>query len=293
MKVVVTIPAFNEEDTIVRVINGIKKAMDKSGYKYEILVVDDGSTDKTAENAKSAGVVVYSHQMNYGLADTFKTEIEKTLELGADIIVHIDADGQYMAEEIPLLIKEVEKGYDLVLGSRFMGKIESMPLLNNIGNRAFSWVISSITGFKISDAQTGFRAFNRKVAEQLDMISDHTYTQEQIIRAIRHKFKVKEVPIHFNKRIAGESRLIRNPLEYALKAWINILRIYRDFEPLRFFGMIGALFLTCGTVIGAYFVYLHLTTGIQGHMGMLMLMILSIIAGVQVVLFGFLADMKK
>lgn len=291
--IIITIPAYNEEKTIGKVIEDIKNVMDNSNYNYKILVVDDGSKDSTADVAKSSGAIVYSHQTNYGLAETFKTEIEKSLELKPDVIVHIDADGQYKAEEIPNLIKEVKNGYDLVLGSRFKGKIENMPLIKRLGNKAFSKVISNVTGFKISDAQTGFRAFNRKVAEKIRLISTHTYTQEQIIKAIKNKFKIKEVPIYFRKRLSGKSRLIKNPFDYAIKAWINILRIYRDYEPLKFFGIIGSSFLFFGFIIGLWFIYLHFTTGIQGHIGMLMLMLLSIISGVQIMIFGFLADMGK
>src|SRR3989338_3742357 len=123
MKVIVAIPAFNEEKSIKEVISRVTKVMDAGRYNYEILVVDDGSKDKTAEIAKKAGAIVYSHPKNYGLAETFKTEIKRCLDLKADVIVHIDADGQYLPKEIPALIKEVKNGYDLVLGSRFKGKI--------------------------------------------------------------------------------------------------------------------------------------------------------------------------
>ena len=194
--IVITIPAYNEEKTIGLVINKIKSVMDKTKYKCKVLVVDDGSKDKTKEVAKKAGALVYSHPYNYGLAETFRTEMKKCLELKADVIVHTDADGQYLAEEIPNLIKEVENGYDLVLGSRFRGRIQYMPLTKRIGNNAFSRVISKITRLNITDAQTGFRAFTKEVAK-LNIISNHTYTQEQIIKAVHNKFRIKEIPATF------------------------------------------------------------------------------------------------
>jgi len=291
MKVIVTIPAYNEEKTIGKVITDIKKAMNEKKYNYEILVVDDGSKDKTAEAAKKLGVIVYSHPKNYGLAETFKTEMEKCLELKAGIIVHTDADGQYLAEEIPKLIKEVENGNDLVLGSRFKGKIEKMPAIKKIGNMLFSRVISNIAGLKVSDSQTGFRAFNRKVAE-MEIISSYTYTQEQIIKAVRNKFRVKEVPIYFAKR-EGKSRLMKNPFDFALKAWLNIFRVYRDYEPMKFFGRIGAFFLLIGFSLGLWLVYLYLAKGAIGRTPSLILSMLLIVIGIQIVLFGFLADMNK
>src|SRR3989344_7001738 len=161
MLIIVSIPAYNESMTIGRLISKIHSVMKKSRYNYKILVADDGSRDKTAGEAKNAGAVVYSPPKNYGLAETFKTEVEKSLKLGADVIVHIDADMQYRPEEIPKLVKEIENGYDLVLGSRFKGTIESMPFMKRVGNIAFSKVISNITGMSISDGQTGFRAFTK------------------------------------------------------------------------------------------------------------------------------------
>src|SRR3989338_8135761 len=187
MKINITVPAYNEAKSIGRLIKEIKNAMSSGRYNYNILVVDDGSLDNTAEIAKKSGVIVYSHPKNYGLAETFKTELKKCLELKADIIVHIDADGQYLPKEISKLLKEINNGYDLVLGSRFQGKIEHMPLINRIGNLAFSKVVSGITNLQISDAQTGFRAFTREVAESIPITSNHTYTQEQIIRAVKQR----------------------------------------------------------------------------------------------------------
>ena len=290
MQIVITIPAHNEEKTIGILIGRIHKVMKNDRYKYKILVVDDGSTDKTIKAAKNSGAVVYSHPKNYGLAETFRTEIEKSLELGADVIVHIDADLQYQPEEIPKLIDEINKGYDLVLGSRFMGKIEYMPFVNRIGNTAFSKVVSQIAEMKISDAQTGFRAFTKEFAKKVVIRSEHTYTQEQIIRAVKNKFKIKEVPIYFAKR-KDKSRLISSPFSYALRAWINILRIYRDYKPLRFFGVIGFLIFSLGFFIGLYLIYLHFTAGIVGHFALLMLDVVILSIGLQLVTFALLADM--
>jgi len=292
MKIVVTIPAYNEERTIGILINKINMVMKSNRYNYKILVVDDGSKDRTAEVAKNAKAVVYSHPKNYGLADTFRTETEKALGLGANVIVHIDADIQYRPEEIPRLLKEIENGYDLVLGSRFKGKIEYMPAIKKLGNKAFSRVVSNIVGIKISDAQTGFRAFTKDVAEKIKITSNHTYTQEQIIRAIKEKFKIKEVPIYFAKR-KDKSRLISNPFRYAASAWINLIRTYRDYEPLRFFGITGTSIFSIGLLIGLYLVYLHFTSGIVGHFALIMLDILILSIGLQIIIFGFLADMNR
>ncbi len=295
MNVVVSIPAYNEEATIAAVVRKIKEVLGKHrNYSYRVMVVDDGSSDRTAEAAKAEGAHVYSHPKNYGLAETFRTEIQQFLKLKpeAEVMVHIDADGQYKAEEIPVLLKKMEEGYDFVLGSRFKGHIESMPLIKRMGNKAFSKVVSQITRTKVSDAQSGFRAFTREVAEGIKIISDHTYTQEQVIKVVNGKFKVAEVPVYFAER-KGKSRLIRNPFEYAAKAWVNIFRIYRDYEPLRFFGLVGGLIFLAGFALGLRLLYFYFTTGIIGHVPSLILSMLLTSVGVQIITFGFLADMIK
>jgi len=291
MKVWISIPAYNEGETIGNIVDEIKKVMDITKYSYKVAVVDDGSKDDTAKNAKEKGAVVFSHNFNKGLAEAFRTEVNNFLESKHDVFVHIDADGQYLPREIPKLLEEMKKGYDLVLGSRFLGKIEHMPFLKKMGNKAFSRVISNITRYKVSDCQTGFRAFNRKIAE-MPLQSDHTYTQEQIIRAIKGNFKIKEVPVYFAKR-KDKSRLISNPFEYALRAWINIFRIYRDYDPLKFFGRIGGFFLLVGGVTGGYLLYLFFSQGYIGRVPLTIFTMLMFVLGLQIMLFGFMADMNK
>jgi len=290
-KVIITIPAFNEENTLPRVLEEIKKTMKHTKYDWMLQVVDDGSKDKTVQVAKKYGAIVISHGRNKGLAEAFKTEISNALKLGADIIVHTDADGQYPAKHIPELIKKVEEGNDLVLGSRFAGKIEHMSFMKKIGNKAFSKVLSHFTKTKITDSTTGFRAFNRAVAEEIELINTFTYTQEQIIKAAMKKFKVAEIPVYARK--TRESRLFKSSWEYAWKAWINIFRIYRDYEPLKFFGRIGCTMFILGFAIGLYILYEIWITGGVGGIPRVILSAVLMLTGVQIVLFGFLADMWR
>jgi len=291
MRVIITIPAYNEEKTLPFVLEEIKGVMKNTKYNYEILVSDDGSRDKTIDVAKKHGAFVISHKRNRGLAENFKQEMRECLRRKADIIIHTDADGQYHSKHIPELIEKVQEGYDLVLGSRFSGKIEHMPILKRLGNIAFSKVLSSLTKVKITDSTTGFRGFTAEVARDINYINTFTYTQEQIIKSSKQGFKITEIPIETRK--TRDSRLFKNPFQYAIKAWINIFRIYRDYEPLAFFGRIGMLGLSGGVFIGMYFIYLHLTSGIKGHLGLLFLMMILLVFGLQTVLFGFLADMLR
>ena len=289
-KIVITIPAYNEEKSIGLIIDSIKQAMHGSNYKYQILVIDDGSIDKTKEIAEVAGALVYSHPKNYGLAETFRTEMRKCIELKADIIVHTDADGQYPSRYIPELIKEIENGYDLVLGSRFGKGKYSGAFGNKIGNILFAKIFSSLLKTKLSDTTTGFRAFNKEIAK-LPITNDFTYTQEQLIRAAKSKMKIKSISIDTNK--TRKSRLFKNPFNYAIRAWINIFKVYRDYAPIKFFGIIGSLFLAIGILLGVWVLINIITIGHAGGIPRVILSALFIMTGIQVFLFGFLADMIK
>src|SRR3989344_1661126 len=145
-KIIIAIPAWNEERTLPKVINEIQEVMNKQAYHYEILVTDDGSKDKTIQVARQLGAIVASYK-HRGLAETFKSEMQECLKRKADIIVHTDADGQYHPQHIPELIQKIKSGYDHVLGSRFRNRkrMPHMPLLKHLGNIAFSKVISSLT----------------------------------------------------------------------------------------------------------------------------------------------------
>ncbi len=290
MRIIVTIPAYNEEKTIARVIRDIKRVMNSNKYDYRILVLDDGSKDKTSSISKKEGAIVIRNARNMGLADTFKRELEECLKLNADIIVHTDADGQYPANYIPLMIKKVKEGNDLVLGSRFGKGKYAGSISKRLGNIAFARVFSGLLKTKMTDTTTGFRVFTKEVAK-LPLINSFTYTQEQLIRAGKAKMKIAEIPIPTNK--TRTSRLFNNPLDYAIKAWINILRIYRDFEPLKFFGNVGASFILTGILIGIYIIYRIITIGNVGGIPKVILSMLLIVMGIQIALFGFLADMGK
>lgn len=292
-KIIVAIPAYNEECDIGRVIDEIKQALSTTKYasSYSILIFNDGSHDNTVAIALQHGAIVASHKRNQGLAQTFRDEMKECINLGADIIVHTDADGQYPAAAIPALIEKVEQGYDLVLGSRFHRSLDHMPLLKWLGNWAFSIVLTQLTKVKLTDTTTGFRAFTREVAEDIQYINTFTYTQEQIIKAAKQKFRITEIAI--KARPTRASRLFKNPWQYAVKAWINIFRIYRDYEPLQFFGRIGGFFVIAGIAMGLWLTYRFITLGYVGKLPSTVLTMLLIMVGLQIVLFGFLADMMR
>jgi len=290
MKVVISIPAYNEERTIGKVIDEINRVMKNSKYRYSILVLNDGSRDMTATIAKKHGAKVVSNKRNMGLAETFNREMEECLKLNPDVIVHTDADGQYPATYIPGMIEMIEHGNDLVLGSRFRKGIYNGSFTKKLGNIAFAFVLSQLLNKKLSDTTTGFRAFTPEIAK-LPLINDFTYTQEQLIRASRLKMRIAELPI--NARTTRESRLFKSTGSYAVKAWVNILRIYRDYAPLKFFGAFGIFLFIVGLLLGLLVIYNILTTGSAGGIPRVILSALSLITGIQIWFFGLLADMIK
>lgn len=222
------IPAFNEEESIADVIHSIPRTIDGVD-DVEVIVIDDGSIDNTKQAAYDAGVdYVVSHKGNEGLASAFRTGITEALARGASIIVNTDADNQYDQKQIPELIKPIlDNQADIVLGSRFKGTIEEMPVEKKLGNLLATAVTRILSGFGTSDAQSGFRAYSRDAAKSLKITSRRTYVQETIIRPARMNFRILEIPIRFGKR-NGESRLIQSIWGYAMEVLPEMVRCYLD-----------------------------------------------------------------
>lgn len=292
MKLVVMIPAYNEEASIASVIKEIPRKI-RGISKVEVLVIDDGSTDNTANEAKIAGAdKVVSHTHNLGLGNAFRTGLDNALEMGADIIVNTDADGQYVGAEIPDLIGPIfVKRADMVLGSRFAGSIEHMVASKKIGNRMATRMVRYLSGIPITDGQTGFRALTRDAALKLNVMSNYTYTQETIIQAAMKGLKIVEIPVTFRKR-EGYSKLVSSPLGYAKKSATILFRTYRDYKPLKFFGAIGGIVILIGLILGVRVIYHYLTTGLVSPMlPTAILSAMTMIVGFQVLVFAFMADM--
>lgn len=288
MKVVAVIPVFNEADTLGEVIDRTRVHVD------EIIVVDDGSSDGSVEIAKERGVVVLENIVNRGLGVSVQRGFSKAVEIGADIIVQFDSDGQYDPGEIPLLLEPIQsKKADFVLGTRMEKLQYNMPLLKKYGNIAFTKLIRLLSGADVRDAQTGFRAMRREVFDTLNLRAQYTYTQEMIIQAAKEGWRIHTVPIHFYPRRSGESRLIPGPITYATRSALIILKTLRDYHPLRFFGSFGVLFILAGLVLGASLVYRYYQYGAVGKTPSVVLTSLLIISGVQLIFLGLLADMIK
>jgi len=266
MKLVIIIPALNEEATIGSVIKAIPAGMPGVDER-SVIVVDDGSRDRTADCAREAGAKVVSHRRNRGLGVAFMTGINAALADGADIIVNMDADGQFNPEDIPTLIEPILAGRaEFVTCTRFGRKewIPEMPATKLWGNRMMCRVVNHIIRArpKFTDVSCGFRAYSREAALKLNLFGTYTYTQESFIDLASKKVRMVEVPLRVRgEREHGQSRIAHSLVSYARNAGLILVRSMRDLHPLRFFGLIGVAVFLIGVLLGG-FVFIHwLRTG--------------------------------
>jgi len=260
MKLLIYIPAYNEEENILKTINNLPRQA--AGLDHvECLVVDDGSNDRTAAIARSAGVAVVPLPYNKGVGAAFHTAVDYALEKDADILVGIDADGQFDPAEIPALIQPIlENRADAVVGSRFQaGMPAHMPRLKYWGNQIVAGLISSLGGQKFEDVSCGFRAYNREALLHLNLFAQFTYTHETILSLLYQDLRVIELPVSIRYFPERKSRVASSILHYAMQTSKIILRVMLDYQPMRIFGSFGAMLLLIGIafeifLLGHYFI---------------------------------------
>ncbi|MBN2105971.1 MAG: glycosyltransferase family 2 protein [Deltaproteobacteria bacterium] len=291
MKVIIQIPCYNEEATLPETVRDLPAALDGVDA-VEYLVVDDGSSDRTVEVARSLGVHHIVRLKNRcGLALAFKAGIEACLERGADIVVNTDGDNQYRGADIPKLIGPILRGEaDIVIGERPIQDIPHFSPLKKFLQRKGSAVVGWLANMRVPDATSGFRAFTRQALLKLNLVSDYTYTLESIIYAGRKHIPVTSVRIGVNP-MTRESRLIKNIISYMSLSVLTILRVWLNYAALKISLLIAAALIFLGLAIGARFLYYFVTEGGAGHVQSLILMAVLIFTGFQMVLIGFLADL--
>src|SRR5689334_12762586 len=256
MKLVVTIPALNEEKTIAKVIADVPRNI-PGVDEVEVIVMNDGSTDRTAEIATRAGALVVNLIGRPGLGYVFRTGLERAMRRGADIIVNIDGDGQFNSADIAKLIQPIlEDHADFVTCSRFADPAlkPTMPAVKYHGNRAVTRIINWVCGgTSFTDVSCGFRAFNREAAYRLTLFGRFTYTQECFIDLFSKGMRIVEVPLKIRGvREHGKSRVARSITKYATSSLPIILRAMRDIQPLKFFGAIAMAFFVPGLLMGLF-----------------------------------------
>lgn len=249
-KLVVLLPAFNEEELIGETIKRIPRKI-IGIEKVEVLVIDDGSTDKTIDIAFNAGAdKIISHEKNLGVASAFRTGIRNSILMNADIVVTLDADCQFPPEQISKFIVPIlNNQYDVVSGARFVNEIpKSYPRTKLFGNKIFSKMVSVVTGQKFIDTQTGFRAYSKNAIMNISIISEYNFAQEVLIDLIFKGFKIGETPVEVTFDPKRKSRIVRNIVSYSYKATGTILRSLLYHRPVMGFGLFGAFLCGLGIV---------------------------------------------
>src|SRR6478672_3629958 len=255
MKLIVQIPAYNEEATIAAALRDIPKKIDGI-TSIETLVVDDGSSDNTAEAARKAGAThIVQLKSHRGLSAAFVAGIDACLRMGADVIVNTDADNQYSGADIVRLVSPIVKGSaEVVIGDRDVTNSPHMSAMKKTLQRLGSWTVGKASGLSISDVTSGFRAFSREAAMQINVFNPFTYTLETVIQAGNHNLGVQSVVVRTNAPTRS-SRLYSGVGTYVRKSVATIFRIYTLYKPLKTFFTIGIVMLLAGTALGARFLW--------------------------------------
>jgi len=291
VKLVIQIPCFNEEAHLAETLAGLPRSL--PGFeRVETLVIDDGSSDASAGVARRAGATyLLRFPVHLGLARAFEAGLDAALKLGADVIVNTDADNQYRGADIALLVQPILAGQaEMVIGDRAPHRLRHFGPGKRLLQRVGSWVVRQVSGTRVPDAASGFRAFSRRAALRLNVFSEFTYTLETIIQAGKKHIAIAHVPVQTNPE-QRPSRLFGHVSLYVRRSIATLVRIYALYEPLRVFWRIGALCIAAGGVIGARFLYYYLTRGGAGHVQSLILAAVLLIVGFQTMLIGLVADL--
>jgi len=291
LKLIVQIPCLNEEKTLPLTIADIPRQIPGIGV-VEILVIDDGSTDRTGEVARQCGVEhIVKLTNNKGLAQAFSRGIDECLRLGADIIVNTDADNQYCGKDIPLLIGPILAGKaDMVIGIRDINGHPEFSWLKKMLQKIGSLIVRKLSGTKIQDTTSGFRAYNAHAAAQLNVMTHYSYTLETLIQSGKLGIAIEQVAIRTNPK-TRESRLFKDMWQYIKQSVMTIMRVYMIYQPLNVFLTLGLLVFTSGFLIGCRFLYYYLVGAGGGKIQSLILAAVLVMLGVQILVLGIVANL--
>ena len=297
MRLIIQIPCYNEEGTLSATLAGLPRQI-PGVDAIEILVIDDGSTDRTCEVARECGVrCIVRFTQNRGLAAGFAAGLDAAVRAGADIIVNTDADNQYHGGDIAALVGPILRGEaDIVIGDRQTDLIPHFSWLKKRLQRLGSWVVRKVSNTNVADAASGFRAYSRQAALKLNVVSDFSYTIETIIQGAQKGLKIVSVPIRTNP-VQRKSRLFRGISDYVRRQMTTVIRIYAMYQPLRVFMSLAALFGLPGLVLEIRFLYYFLSGRGGGHVQSVVLggalLILAFICMIAGILADLIADNRR
>jgi glycosyltransferase involved in cell wall biosynthesis len=291
MKLVIQIPCYNEEENLPATFLDLPKTIEGID-QIETLVIDDGSDDRTVETARRIGIDHILVLKNHGgLARAFAEGINTSLRLGADIIVTTDADNQYAGQDIPRLVQPILEGKaDLVVGSR---QIDSIPHFSRFKKRMLRWgsaVTRALSRTKVEDVVSGFRAFSKEAALRVNILSEYSYTVENLIQLGRQKLRIVSIPVRTNPK-SRESRLIKSIPHFLGMQAVTVLRVYATYHALKVFLALGLSIILPGLLGFLRFLYFYWTGRGQGHIQSLIFSAALLLVGFIVLVFGLIADL--
>lgn len=296
MKLVVNLPAWNEEEKIAATIKRIPRKITGVDQVF-IQVTGDGCVDQTIVRSREAGAdAAFDRGVHRGIGVTFRDSVERALENGADIMVNIDADGQFNPNDIAELIQPVLKGEaDMVSADRFGEKApKDMPQIKHRLNRMAAWVIGQFMNSKINDLTCGFRAYSRETLLRLNLPGGFTYTQEVIIDALGKGLIIKWIPVEVTYFADRKSRVVKSIFNYVKNSSKIILKAVRDVRPMKFFGIPGLILIGFSLGVFVYFLFLYLPEfKITQYRNYLILSLTLFFIGLQFLVFALIADMIK
>lgn len=264
LRLLVAIPCLNEAATIATVVSEVPRSLDGISV-VDVVVIDDGSSDKTAAEASAAGAKVIRHSRNRGVGAAFQTAVTHAVEVGYDLMVNIDGDRQFNPQDIAKLVKPIIAGEaDMVTASRFIDPSFTpvMPKVKLLGNHVMSSLISRLVRGKYADVSCGFRCYSRESLLKLNLHGAFTYTQETFLEFAVKRIEIKEVPIAVVYFPGRQSRVVGSILKYAINTSKIIFRGYRDYYPLRFFWGLSAFFAVPALLLAVVFVGHYWLTGV-------------------------------
>jgi len=292
VKLVIQVPCLDEEQSLPTTFADLPRSLPGID-SVEFLVIDDGSSDRTSEVARSLGAHrVVRFPARRGLARAFEAGLRESLAMGADIIVNTDADNQYQGQDIGKLITPIlERRADMVVGTRPIGEIEHFSPLKKLLQRLGSGVVRTLSQNDVPDATSGFRAYSREAALKLTVLTGFTYTLETLIQAGQKNITIAHVPIRTNGKLR-ESRLFKGMRSYIQRSLGTMFRVYVLYQPLRFFWTIAGLFMSMSLILFVRFAWISLTTtGQSGHIQSVVVAGALAVIGVLIAALGVIADL--
>jgi len=264
LKLVVLVPCLNEESTVAEVVRAVPRDLPGVG-SVEVVVLDDGSTDATAERARKAGARVVGHRVNLGLGRTFRDGVKSALALGADLVVNIDGDGQFNPADVATLVAPIVAGEaHMVTASRFLRRelVPKMPAIKRWGNRWVARIVWLLSGRRFRDVSCGFRAFSREALLRMNLFGSFTYTQETFLDLIFKGLEIVELPVRVEGvRRFGKSRIASSLPRYAFRSLQIMMRAFISYRPFSFFAILAGLFLALGGSLLGFLLAHYLDSG--------------------------------